>query len=102
MHLKKLHLNQAHQLLEAARPIVSPNRGFLKQLELFQRLGCQLSTRNEEKLLWRLESMAKATQCMYKNLLIINDIKYYPIIVPVDHSIAKLARIIEMESSIQY
>ena len=34
------------------RPLVSPNKGFIKQLEVFQDMGCELDVENGQYKAW--------------------------------------------------
>ncbi len=59
MKLRGMTFPEAYAALRSARPVISPNNGFVRQLELFARLECDLHGHEQERILWNLEWLAK-------------------------------------------
>lgn len=47
MHMRKISVQDALNLIRSRRPIADPNSGFMHQLELYESAGCSVDVRNQ-------------------------------------------------------
>lgn len=58
MKTNQLSLDEAVKFVQERRPCVSPNDGFMEQLQLFEKMGCRVDCSNEEFRRYTLSSLA--------------------------------------------
>jgi len=62
MRTQNMSFSDALSFVTDKRPIISPNQGFVKQLKLYEEMGCKLDVSNEKYLLLLKEQQEQREQ----------------------------------------
>ncbi len=62
MKQKSITFTEAHTFVKQARSVINPNKSFIRQLQLYQRVLKNIDTINSVQSLWRLHKVALEQQ----------------------------------------